>query len=47
MQAMTLWELLWAEEFYHKMDNWVSAGSPVRLADSAVSPLAGSPNIAL
>ena len=46
-QAMTLWEVLWAEEFYHQMDNWVPAGSPVGLADSAVSPLAVSPNIAL
>ena len=44
---MTLWEVLWAEEFYHQMDNWVPARSTVRLADSAVSPLAALIDIVL
>ena len=47
MQAMTLWEVLWAEEFYHQMDNWVPARSKVRLADNAVSPLAALMDIVL
>ena len=47
MQAVTLWEVLWAEEFYHQMDNWVPARSTVRVADSAVSPLAAFTNIVL
>ena len=47
MQAMTLWEVLWAEDFYHQMGSWVPARSTVRLADSAVSPLAVSIDIVL
>ena len=45
MQAMTLWEVLWAEEFHNHMDNWMPAKSTVRLADSMVSTTAVSRNI--
>ena len=46
VQAMTLWEVLWAEGFYNHMDNWVPTKSTMRLADSTVSTTAVSPNIA-
>lgn len=36
MQAVTLWEMLWAEDYWNQMDNWVAAHSTGGLLHSTV-----------
>ena len=39
MQAMTLWEVLWAEEYRNEMERWTSATSSGGTAHVMVSAI--------